>query len=70
MATPAKVFANGPEGGIGTAFQAASYVPRLDQKVAKRVLPLPTLGVGVAGDGEELPLAAPIRAAPLFTRFG
>ena len=70
LAPPAEVFANMPERGVSATFQAASNVSRLDQEVAKRVLPLPPLRVGVASDGEELSFPTPIRAAALFTRLG
>ena len=70
MASTAQILANGPESGIGTAFQAASNVSRLNQKVTKRILPLPPLRVGVARDGEELFFPVSIRAASLFVRFG
>ena len=70
LAPPAEVFANLPERGVSATFQAASDLTRLDQEVAKRVLPLPPLRVGVASDGEELSFPTPIRAAALFARFG
>ena len=70
LAPPAEVFANLPERGVSATFQAASNVSRSDQEVAKRVLPLPPLRVGVASDGEELSFPTPIRAAALFTRLG